>query len=150
MDHITGYKARVLVVVDGDSELAHLLRDSEGPAHVSWDPHEQRLKDHWIGGSARVQEVRRAAVLLLQRLVERPDDPTRLDTEVLAAEYWRELWRHEGSTTTRAPALPNLERAAPGRSLLDIGRSHLAAAWHLGWWCRPGHVAGRRQEARAA
>ena len=74
MDHITRYRARVLVVVDGESELAHLLRDSEGPAHVSWDPHEQRLKDHWIGGSARVQEVRRAAVLILQRLAERPDE----------------------------------------------------------------------------
>ena len=74
MDHITRYKARVLVVVDGESELAHLLRDSEGPAHISWDPHEQRLKDHWVGGYARVQEVRRAAVLLLQRLAERPDE----------------------------------------------------------------------------
>ena len=74
MDHITRYKARVLLVVDGDSALAHLLRDSEGPAHVSWDPHEQRLKDHWVGGYSRVQEVRRAAVLLLQRLAERPDE----------------------------------------------------------------------------
>ncbi len=74
MDHITRYRARVLVVVDGHSELAHLLRDSEGPAHVSWDPHEQRLKDHWVGGYGRVQEVRRAAVLMLQRLAERPDE----------------------------------------------------------------------------
>ena len=74
MDHITRYKARVLVVVDGESELAHLLRDSEGPAHVLWDPHEQRLKNHWVGGYARVLEVRRAAVLLLQRLAERPDE----------------------------------------------------------------------------
>ena len=74
MDHITRYKARALVVVGGESELAHLLRDSEGPAHISWDPHEQRLKDHWVGGYGRVQEVRRAAVLLLQRLAERPDE----------------------------------------------------------------------------
>ena len=74
MDHIQRHKARVLVTVDGESELGHLLRDSEGPAHVSWDPHEQRLKDRWRGGYARVQEVRRAAVLLLQRLVERPDE----------------------------------------------------------------------------
>ena len=74
MDHITRYKARVLVVVDGESELAHLLRDSEGPAHISWDPHKQRLKDHWVGGYSRIQEVRRAAVLLLQRLAERPDE----------------------------------------------------------------------------
>ncbi len=74
MDHITRYKARVLVVVDGGSGLAHLLRDSEGPAHISWEPHEQRLRDHWVGGNSRVLEVRRAAVLLLQRLAERPDE----------------------------------------------------------------------------
>ncbi len=74
MDHVERYKARALVLVDGESELGHLLRDAEGPAHVVWDPHEQRLKDRWVGGYARVQEVRRAAVLLLQRLAERPDE----------------------------------------------------------------------------
>ena len=77
-------------------------------------------------------------------------DPTRLDTEVLDAEYWRELWRREGSTSARTPALPNLERGAPGRTLLDIGRDHLAAAWRLEWWCRPGHGARRREAGRAA
>ena len=77
-------------------------------------------------------------------------DPTRLDTEVLAAEYWRELWRAEGGTTTRTPTLPNLERAAPGRTLLDVGRGHLAAAWGLGWWRRPGHGARGREGRRAA
>ena len=74
MDHIERYKARALVLVDGESELGHLLRDAEGPAHVSWDPHEQRLRDHWVGGYGRVQEVRRAAVLVLQGLSERPDE----------------------------------------------------------------------------
>ncbi len=74
MDHIKSYKARALVVVDGKSDLGHLLRDSEGPAHVSWDPHAQRLKDRWIGGYQRVQAVRRAAVPILQRLTERPDE----------------------------------------------------------------------------
>ena len=77
-------------------------------------------------------------------------DPTRLDTEVLAAEYWRELSRTEGWTTTRTPALPNLERAAPGRALIDIGRGHLAAAWRLGWRCGPGHAARGREGGRAA
>ena len=74
MDHIQRYKARVLVTVDGDSALGHMLRDSEGPAHVSWDSHEQRLRDHWLNGPERVQEVRRAAARLLQRLVERPGE----------------------------------------------------------------------------
>ena len=74
MDHIERYKARALLLVDGDSELGHLLRDSEGPAHISWDYYEQRLKDNWINGTGRVQEVRRAAVLVLQQLAARPDE----------------------------------------------------------------------------
>lgn len=61
-------QARALIVVDGDTELGHLLRDAEGPAHATWDPHAQRLKDRWSGGYARVQAVRAAAGLLLRRL----------------------------------------------------------------------------------
>lgn len=72
MDHIQKLKARALVLVGDDSKLGHMLRDAEGPAHESWDPHAQRLKDNWVGGFQRVQDVRRAAVYLLQRLVERP------------------------------------------------------------------------------
>lgn len=74
MDHIKSFRARALVLVDGESELGHLLRDAEGPAHVSWDPHAQRLKERWSGGYGRVQEVRRAAPLLLQSLVEVPQE----------------------------------------------------------------------------
>lgn len=72
MDHIKRQKARALVLVDGDSELGHLLRDAEGPAHDRWDHSEPRLKERWSGGQARVDEVRRAAERLLLRLVERP------------------------------------------------------------------------------
>ena len=72
MDHIQKLKARALVLVGDDSKLGHMLRDAEGPAHESWDPHAQRLKDNWVGGVQRVQDVRRAAMYLLQRLVERP------------------------------------------------------------------------------
>ena len=72
MDHIKGQKARALVLVNDGSELGHMLRDAEGPAHESWDPHKQRLKDNWVGGYQRVQDVRRAATHLLQRIVERP------------------------------------------------------------------------------
>ncbi|MXX80529.1 MAG: hypothetical protein F4Y69_05785, partial [Chloroflexi bacterium] len=69
MDHIQSYRARALVLVDGKSPLGHLLRDAEGPAHVKWDPHAKRLKERWSGGYARVQEVRRAAPIILQALV---------------------------------------------------------------------------------
>ena len=72
MDHIKRQKARALVLVDGDSELGHLLRDAEGPAHDRWDHFEPRLKERWSAGQARVDEVRRAAERLLLRLVERP------------------------------------------------------------------------------
>lgn len=74
MDHIERHKARVLVLVDDVSPLGHMLRDAEGPAHESWDPHKQRLKDHWSGGYQHVQDVRRAAVQLLQCLIERPQE----------------------------------------------------------------------------
>ena len=72
MDFIKRLRARALILVEPGSELGHLLRDAEGPAHVSWDPHAQRLKDRWSGGYERVQRVRRAAPLLLQPLIELP------------------------------------------------------------------------------
>ena len=71
MDHIKAQNARALVLVGDDSELGHMLRDAEGPAHESWDPHAPRLKEGWIGGQARVRAVRRAAVELLQGLLRR-------------------------------------------------------------------------------
>ena len=74
-------------------------------------------------------------------------DPARLDTTVFASEYWRGLWRTEGWTATRTPALPDLERAAPGRTLLDIRRAHLAAAWRLGGRGGPQHEHGGWEHA---
>jgi len=74
MDHIRRFKARALVLVDGNSELGHLLRDAEGPAHDRWDRGSARLKQRWRGGQDRVDEVRRAPAHLLQHLVERPDE----------------------------------------------------------------------------
>ena len=68
------YRARALVLVKNRSLLGHLLRDAEGPAHALWDPHAQRLKEHWSGGYNRVQAVRRTAELLLQNLVQRTSE----------------------------------------------------------------------------
>ena len=72
MDYIRNRQARALIIVEPDSELGHLLRDAEGPAHARWDDRAQRLKDRWIGGAERVRQVRRAAPLLLQPLIELP------------------------------------------------------------------------------
>lgn len=92
MDHIKAQNARALVLVGDDSELGHMLRDAEGPAHESWDPHAPRLKEAWIGGQTRVRAVRRSAVELLQGLHKRhierqldaladlfPGDPGQID-----------------------------------------------------------------------
>lgn len=77
MRHIKSFHARALVLVDQDSELGNLLRDAEGPAHVVWNPHADRLKKRWVGGYERVQEVRRAAPLLLGQLTEVPGERLR-------------------------------------------------------------------------
>ena len=74
MDYITRYKARALVLVDGKSELGHLLRDAEGPAHAEWKLGGERLVQRWtgVGRGGRVDEVRQAAPRLLQQLIEVP------------------------------------------------------------------------------
>ena len=123
MDHIKNFPARALVLVEGESELGHLLRDAEGPAHVSWDPHAQRLKERWSGGYGRVQEVRRAVPLLLQSLVEIPQErlknllidlfpaPSGLPTVALDQD-------DDDSSTT----VPPVSRSRSNASLLAITR----------------------------
>lgn len=115
MDEIEGHKARALVLVDDKSSLGHLLRDAEGPAHAWWNPREQRLRDNWIGGPQRVQDVCHAADRLLQRLTERP--PERL-THALAKWFPATTPKDDtgGDTTfdggrTRNPKVPRLPRS---------------------------------------
>ena len=119
MDHIKGQKARALVLVDEESQLGHMLRDAEGPAHESWDPHKQRLKDNWIGGYQRVQDVRRAAFVLLQRLVERPRER---QMDALAdlfpgdpSQIGKRTSRKRGTVVDQPPLTPT-----PSHSLLQI------------------------------
>ncbi len=81
MDYIVPFKARALVVIDGNSELGILLRDSEGPAHMRWDRRSDSLKARWSGGQTIVTNVQRAAYLILQALAERPQT---LDRHALA------------------------------------------------------------------
>jgi len=73
MDHLLGHKARALLLVEGNSKLGHLLRDSEGPAHIRWDPQAARVKENWMQGARqRVYDIRRAPLRIVQALVERP------------------------------------------------------------------------------
>ena len=74
MDHIKNRDARALVLVDGKSELGHLLRDSEGPAHERWQPRKEQVLERWTAGERRIRSVRGAAGSLLQRLTERPPE----------------------------------------------------------------------------
>ena len=137
MDHLgVNNKARALILVDGESELGHLLRDAEGPAHAAWDSQAQRLKDRWIGGYDRVQRVRRAAIRLLQRLTERPEErqydaladlfPSDLEAE-RGRSRTRRLGTESGDSSTPAPA--GLSRLSLVRLAdIDGGFSFRAAA----------------------
>ena len=73
IDYIRGYKARALVIVDGQSPLGHMLRDAENPAHTRWNPSAQRLRERWIGGPRRVREIQTFCASLLRSLIERPE-----------------------------------------------------------------------------
>ena len=73
IDHLRSQQARSLLLVDGESLLGHLLRDAEGPAHTEWDPRAAKVKERWaLGAGARIDDVRRAPLRLIQALVERP------------------------------------------------------------------------------
>ena len=112
MDHIGHLRARALIVVEQDSELGHLLRDAEGPAHVSWDPHAQRLRDRWRGGYGRVQQVRRAAPLLLQPLIELPKQQLRsLLADLFPAQLPKET--APASTGEDVPGAGSADSEAP-------------------------------------
>ena len=110
MDFIRNHKARALLLVEGESELGHMLRDAEGPAHATWDPHAQRLKDRWIGGYARVQRVRRAALLILQRLVERPEER---QFDALADLFPSDLDGARGHSRRKRPGTENPDPPNP-------------------------------------
>ena len=103
MNHIRSYKARSLTLIDGESSLGHLLRDAEGPAHMLWNPHEQRLKTNWRGGYRRVQEVRRACTHLLQQLVQKPEER---QFDALADLFPADLSATRGNKRGRRKVLP--------------------------------------------
>ena len=117
MDHIKSHRARALVVVNGESELGHLLRDAEGPAHASWSQQAQRLKARWIGGPRRVQRVRYAAARLLQRLAERSEEKqydalADLFPSDLAAERGRGRTRQPGPSDSQPDEVPDVASMA--------------------------------------
>ncbi|MCY3699913.1 MAG: hypothetical protein OXH46_09815 [Gemmatimonadetes bacterium] len=78
MDYLTRHHARALIVVDNTSDLGHLLRDAEGPAHEKWRADAPRLKEKgWPAAAARVREVQHAAARILDALAEKPTDVRR-------------------------------------------------------------------------
>ncbi|WP_419167121.1 hypothetical protein [Candidatus Palauibacter sp.] len=78
MDYLTRHHARALIVVDNTSDLGHLLRDAEGPAHEKWRADAPRLKERgWPNAAERVREVQNAAARILEALAEKPADVRR-------------------------------------------------------------------------
>lgn len=78
MDYLTRHRARALIVVDNTSDLGHLLRDAEGPAHEKWRADAPRLKEKgWPAAAERVREVQNAAARILEALAEKPTDVRR-------------------------------------------------------------------------
>ncbi len=78
MDYLTKHHARALIVVDNTSDLGHLLRDAEGPAHEKWRADAPRLKEKgWPAAAERVREVQNAAARILEALAEKPADVRR-------------------------------------------------------------------------
>ena len=115
MDFIKDRDARALVLVGEQSELGHLLRDSEGPAHALWRLGNEHVGRRWSAGDRRIRSVREAAGSLLLRLTERP--PERL-THALAK--WFPATTPKDDTgggensdgdRTRGPKVPRLPRS---------------------------------------
>ena len=151
MDYIKNRQARALIVVEPDSELGHLLRDAEGPAHARWDDRAQRLKDRWIGGAERVRQVRRAASLLLQPLIELPKQqlktlladlfPAALPEETAPTSAGKDM-QGAGSAGGAAPTPPrsrapiiisNIEQGffVHSNPALEEPQSLAGSTWHL-------------------
>ncbi len=73
MDNIKGHRARALLVVDENEQLAALLRDSEPPAHTRWGPRARRIFSRWVTPSRRVSDVCNTASRLLGVLESAPE-----------------------------------------------------------------------------
>ncbi len=72
IDTIRSHKARSLLLVDEKSELGHLLRDAENPAHTNWQPTRDRVRQNWTSPGRPIEQVRLAPRRILQALVDRP------------------------------------------------------------------------------
>ncbi len=68
----SNHQVESLVLIDGSTELGHMLRDAEGPSHEKWNKSSSRLKENWIVGK-RVDFVRDIIDHLLRNLQPRTD-----------------------------------------------------------------------------
>ena len=124
MDYLRKHRARALVVVDNRSDLGHLLRDAEGPAHEKWRADAPRLKEKaWPAAAERVREVQHAATRILGALAEKPADVRR---DALADLFPADTGRLRGPGPAR-PVPPPVRPAAG--SLLRI--DHVPGGFRL-------------------
>jgi len=103
IDTIKQYKARSLVIVEGASELGHLLRDSEGPAHRNWNPLSKNLSETWVSGANKVGDVRLSAGRILKVLTKH-SSPTL--ENVLADLFPAKIPNRNGNRPPPLPTLP--------------------------------------------
>ncbi len=120
MDHMGGLRARALLLVPGDTELGHLLRDAENPAHTNWRPRD-RAGQNWYAAGPRILEVRRAPQRLVGALVERPAER---QMDALADLFPSDVGANSGSSSgnstggggrTNGPVNPPPPETAPVR-----------------------------------
>ena len=74
IDTIRSHKARSLLLVDEKSELGHLLRDAENPAHTNWQPTRDRVRQSWRSPGRPIEQVRLAPRRILQALLEQTQE----------------------------------------------------------------------------
>ena len=111
MDYLSRHHARALVVVDNTSDLGHLLRDAEGPAHEKWRADAPRLKEKgWPAAAERVREVQNAAARILEALAEKPADVRR---DALSDLFPADTGGRRGPGPGRPPPGPGLPEHRP-------------------------------------
>jgi len=162
MDHLLGHKARALLLVEGSSKLGHLLRDSEGPAHIKWDPQAARVKENWMQGARqRVYDIRRAPLRIVQALVERPAErqldaladlfPADIASPRAATSRSNANSASSGASPTPPGALPSpvrLSRTSGGFRLLPNDRYPVSVV-DSSWRVRFAYALARGSKNRA-
>ena len=92
MNQIRQWPARALMVIDENQPLAHLLRDSEPPAHTNWRSTAELARIRWRSSQRHISDVRGAANRILQMTTRRDD--------VIQRDVFTQLFPHPVPTNS--------------------------------------------------